>query len=85
MKKLFLGVVIALILISTGYFAYGLFISSQTQGELENGSDTTNVQTCISTKESICQLDGEIAESDYPDSCFENEENILENPYECSS
>lgn len=45
--------------------------------------DQAQIQSCESTKQTMCQTSGSVNESDYPDSCFSNGEHILEQPYTC--
>lgn len=82
-KEIIAGLVIAVVCITTGYFALGAHKTSQTQSQLNDFSDSANLQSCKDIRRSICTSRGETAEADYPDSCFNNGENILENPYQC--
>lgn len=81
-KEIAAGLVIVLISVVTGYFGLGFHQMSDTQNELNDVSDSANLQSCKDIRKNVC-LTGEVTESDYPDSCFNNGENILENPYQC--
>lgn len=45
--------------------------------------DQARIQSCESTKQTMCQTADTVTEEDYPDSCFSNGEHILEQPYTC--
>ena len=82
-KEIAAGLVIVLISVVTGYFGLGFHQMSETQNELNDVSDSANLQSCKDIRKNVCLTNDEITESDYPDSCFNNGENILENPYQC--
>jgi hypothetical protein len=84
-KEIVAGLVIVLISVVTGYFGLGLHQTSETQDNLNDFSDSTNLQSCKDMRKSVCLTSDQIAESDYPESCFKNGENILQNPYQCPS
>lgn len=85
MKKIMAGLVIAVICFATAYFALGFHKMSQNQSDLKDLSESSNLQSCKDIRKNVCVVGDGITESDYPESCFENGENILENPYECPS
>lgn len=83
-RKLVLGVLAVAVVIVGGYIALTTFTVSESQGEISDTADSTTVSTCQSTKQSMCAT-GSVSESDYPDSCFQNGEHVLDNPYQCSN
>lgn len=53
------------------------------QSEQADFFSQVQVQQCESTKQSVCATDGTINASDYPDSCTQNGEHALDQPYTC--
>ena len=80
-RKVLAGIGVLLVVLA-GFFTLNLGVLTSPQSDLKNIGHNANMQSCKETRRSMC-VDGEITESDYPDSCFENGENILENPYQC--
>jgi len=86
MKKLLIaGILIVSITATIGYFGLGFNQVSQNQQALDDTANSANLESCESTKRTMCQVGQDLSESDYPESCFENGENIVEDPYQCPS
>jgi hypothetical protein len=81
-KILSVVLVIALICVG-GYFAYSTFVMSETQGDISDTANQANINSCKSMKQTLCTSQGSISEDDYSQSCFQNGEHILDNPYTC--
>lgn len=85
MKKILAIILAIAVLGAGGYFTYKFIVVSETQEKLSDTVDESTLQSCKSTKQSVCMMNGEVTEENYPDSCFQNGENILEDPYTCSN
>lgn len=66
-----------------GYYAFDLDTIWETQKNLDETADKADLQTCREIRESTCMTAENITEDDYPGSCFQNGEHILEGPYQC--
>jgi hypothetical protein len=85
-KEIGLGILIAVGLIVAGYFGIGMQEPSTPSNDIDTAAEAANMQACQRIKDNLClenRRGNNINKSDYPDSCFTNGENIVENPYTC--
>lgn len=83
-KKVAAVVIFVLLVLIAGYATLTVFTVSESQEDVSNSASGVQSVTCEKVKEQRC-LNGNVSKSDYPDSCFQNGEHILENPYQCGS
>jgi hypothetical protein len=83
-RELIAVILVVLIGIPVIYFGATTLFMSSSQGDVADTADSANIASCEQIKQSQCTT-GSISESDYPDSCFQNGEHVLEDPYRCSN
>ena len=81
-RKLIAALLVVLIGIPVLYFGATTLFMSSSQDDISDNAESASVASCEQIKQSSCAT-GEVTESDYPDSCFQNGEHVLENPYQC--
>lgn len=83
-KKLIAAILAVLIGLPALYFGATTLFISGSQDDISDTAEETNIASCEQIKQSSCAT-GEVTESDYPDSCFQEGQHVLGNPYQCSN
>lgn len=83
-RKLIAAVLVVLIGVPALYFGATVLFMSSGSDAMDDVGDNSNVASCEAIKTNQC-MSGSVSESDYPDSCFQNGEHVLDNPYQCSN
>lgn len=76
------AIVIVIGIAILGYAAHDLATISDQQEDLSETADQQNLAMCEDIRQQAC-LQGEVTQEDYPDSCFEDSQHILDDPYTC--
>lgn len=82
-KKMLLILGVAIVLLIGGLLVSKFVATSETQEGLRDAADSASLQSCKDIRKNICLTSNTITEADYPESCFNSGENILEDPYQC--
>lgn len=84
-RKLILGLGIVSVLVIAGVFSLRLNDASEAQENLGDTTENADLQACRDIRENACLTSDTLSESDYPESCFDDGEHVLEAPYQCPS
>lgn len=83
-RKLIAAILAVLIGVPALYFGATMIFMSSSSDAMGDIADESTMNTCEQVKSNMCAMGG-VSESDYPDSCFQNGEHVLDDPYQCSN